>query len=250
MNAVAFSLLSVAVVSAVSLIGLLTLSLREERMQRLNTSFVSFAVGALLGDAFIHLIPELFSRPGSSLRRSLGILGGMLVFFVVEKVIRGHSHAKPNHSHLRRPELATINLTGDGLHNFIDGVVIGASYLVSPTLGLTTTIAVLAHEIPQELGDFAILLRSGLTVRQAALLNLASASVALVGTALVLVAGSLIGHQIAAALVPFTAGGFIYLATADLMPELQLEAGRGSLVAQTALIAGGMAVMVALVWVG
>jgi len=121
--------------------------------------------------------------------------------------------------------------------------VIGASYLVSPALGLSTTIAVLLHEIPQEFADFGILIHSGLTVRKAILINLASASVAILGTALSLLAGPLGQETVAATLVPLTAGGFVYLAAADLIPELQHDRSLRALFVQTGLIAIGIAVM-------
>lgn len=246
MSAAALSLLSVVLVSLVSLVGLATLSLRRERMHRLTTALVSFAVGALLGDAFIHLIPEAFAGEPRPLRPSLLILGGMLLFFLLEKFLRhqhalGHSH---QHSHEKSPPpLAAINLIGDAIHNFIDGVLIGASYLVSPALGLSTTIAIVLHEIPQEFGDFGILIHSGLSVQKALLLNLASASVAILGTVTALVAGAMAGTLVTAMLVPLTAGGFVYIAAADLIPELQHErALRGGLL-QAGLISLGIAIM-------
>ena len=158
--------------------------MNEPRARRLAALLVSFAVGALLGDAFIHLIPQAFEQDAVTLRPSLLILGGMLLFFVVEKLLRHehgllHKHHHPEAS--TRPELAAINVLGDAIHNFLDGVLIAASYLVSPALGLATTVAVLFHEIPQELGDFGILVHSGLSVRRAVLFNLVSASVAILG---------------------------------------------------------------------
>lgn len=250
MTTVILAFASVIAVSLVSLAGLLTLSMDEPRVRKLATFLVSFAVGALLGDAFIHLIPETFESPGhpeTSLSPSLLILGGMMAFFVVEKLLR-HSHGilhehYHGHPELKRPELATINILGDAIHNFIDGIMIGASYLVSPTLGLSTTIAVLLHEIPQELADFGILIHSGLSVRKGVLLNLASASVAIVGTVLSLLAGSVAQQTVTTSLIPLTAGGFVYLATADLIPELQHERGLRALIVQTILIALGIAVM-------
>jgi zinc and cadmium transporter len=239
---------SVIAVSLVSLVGLITFSMDEARVRKLATFFVSFAVGALLGDAFIHLIPETFPSPvpNDALKPSLLILGGMMAFFVVEKLLR-HSHGiLHEHYHgnpIARPELAAINILGDGIHNFIDGVMIGASYLASPTLGLSTTIAVLLHEIPQELADFGILIHSGLSVRKAVMLNLASASVAILGTTLSLLAGTIAQDTVTTLLVPLTAGGFVYLAAADLIPELQHERGLHALVVQTLLIALGIAIM-------
>lgn len=246
MSAAALSLLSVVLVSLVSLVGLATLPLGRERMRSVTAVLVSFAVGALLGDAFIHLIPEAFTGEASPMRSSLLILGGMLLFFLLEKFLRHRHGLLHRHHHPaegERPPLAAINVIGDAVHNFIDGVLIGASYLVSPSLGISTTLAVLFHEIPQEFGDFGILLHSGLSVRNALLLNFASASVAIVGTVTALVVGTMAGTIITSALVPLTAGGFVYLAAADLIPELQHDQSlRGGLL-QAGLISLGIAVM-------
>jgi zinc and cadmium transporter len=248
-SAVVASLGSVLLVSLVSLVGVATLSLNEARTRRIAVILVSFAVGALLGDAFIHLIPESFSAdPGQPLTPSLLMLAGMLVFFVVEKLLR-HRHGlvhEHHHPDEKRPELAAINVIGDAIHNFIDGVLIAASYLVNPLLGVSTTIAVLLHEIPQELGDFGVLLHSGLSVRKAVFLNLASASVAIVGAGATLLVGASFGGRVAAMLVPVTAGGFVYIAAADLIPELQHDRTLRALLVQAAVISLGITVMTAL----
>ena len=242
----ALSLLSVLAVSLVSLLGLLTLSADEARVRRLAGALMSFAVGALLGDAFIHLIPEIFAAAQPTLGPSLLVLGGMLVFFVVEKLLRHHHGTLhvPRHDHASgHVELAAINLIGDAVHNFIDGVLIAASYLSSPALGLATTAAVILHEIPQEFGDFGVLVHSGLPVRKALLLNLGSASVAILGAAVTLVLGAVAGSAITAVLLPMTAGGFVYIAAANLIPELQHDRSLRALVHQAALIGAGIAVM-------
>ena len=241
-----FSLVSVGIVSLVSLAGLVTLSLDEARTRRLAALLVSFAVGALLGDAFIHLIPQTFRQDAVTLWPSLLILGGMLLFFVVEKLLRHehgllHRYYHPDAS--TRPELAAVNILGDAIHNFIDGVLIAASYLASPALGLATTVAVLFHEIPQELGDFGILIHSGLSVRRAVLLNLASASVAILGAVAALLLGAVSGAAVTMLLIPVTAGGFVYIAAADLMPELQHDRSGRGLLTQVGLISLGMGVM-------
>lgn len=241
---------SVIAVSLVSLVGVAAIAMDAARVRRLATLFISFAVGALLGDAFIHLIPGAlaFRAAGQApLRASLLILGGMMVFFVVEKLLQ-HRHGVlydyfHGHQAGGRPELAVINVLGDAVHNFIDGLVIGASYLVSPTLGISTTLAVLLHEIPQEFGDFGILIHSGLSVRRALLVNLGSASVAIVGTALSLSLGAVARDTVTIVLVPLTAGGFVYLAAADLIPELQHDHSLRGLIIQTLLISLGIAVM-------
>ncbi len=243
---VTLAFVSVLSVSAVSLVGLATLSMSEARIRRLATFFVSFAVGALLGDTFIHLIPEIFSTGGDTLRASLLILAGILLFFVVEKLLSHHHGLLHRHHHseaIERPTLAAVNVVGDAIHNYLDGLLIGASWLASPELGLSTTIAVLLHEIPQELADFGILIHSGLTVRRATLLNLGSAAVAILGTATAVLIGVVAHERVTAILIPLTAGGFVYIAAADLIPELQHDRRLRALVTQTLLIASGIAVM-------
>jgi zinc and cadmium transporter len=239
------SLLSVAAVSLVSLLGLATLTLSAVQVRRIATMLVSFAVGALLGDAFIHLIPEAFARSGGPLRPSLLILVGMLLFFMLEKLLR-HQHGPLHDQHhpgTRLPELAAINIVGDAVHNFIDGILIGASYLTSPALGVSTTLAVLLHEIPQELADFGVLVHSGLTVRKAVRFNLASASASIAGTIGILIIGTTAGTVVTDLLVPVTAGAFVYIASADLIPELQHDRAFRSLLIQAPLIMLGIAVM-------
>jgi zinc and cadmium transporter len=240
------SLVSVGIVSLVSLVGLVTLSLDEARTRRLAALLVSFAVGALLGDAFIHLIPQTFKQDAVTLWPSLMILGGMLLFFTVEKLLR-HEHGLLHRYHhpesIARPELAAVNILGDAIHHFIDGALIAGSYLVSPALGLATTAAVLFHEIPQELGDFGILIHSGLSVRRAVLLNLGSASAAVLGAVAALLLGAVSGAAVTGLLVPITAGAFVYIAAADLIPELQHDRTGRALLVQIGLMAMGMGVM-------
>jgi zinc and cadmium transporter len=252
----ASALASVLAVSLVSLVGLLTISMGQARVRKLATLFVSFAVGALLGDAFIHLIPDIFQNETARrgpLFPSLLILGGILVFFVVEKLLR-HAHGVLYEQHHgsstgNRPVLAAINVFGDAIHNFIDGMLIAASYLASPELGVATTVAVLLHEIPQEFADFGILIHSGLSVRKAVLLNLACASVAILGAVIALIAGAVARETVVELLIPITAGGFVYIAAADLIPELQHDHSLRAGMKQTALIGAGIAVMGALTFI-
>jgi zinc and cadmium transporter len=240
------SLGSVGLVSLVSLVGVATLSVSETGIRRLASLLVSFAVGALLGDAFFHLVPQTFTRDEATLYPSLLILAGMLLFFVVEKLLRHEHGVLYRHHHPggpARPELAAVNILGDLIHNFIDGVLIAASYLVSPTLGAGTTLAVLLHEIPQELGDLGILIHSGLTVRQAVLFNLASAGAAVLGAVAALAWGAASGTMVTTILIPVTAGGFVYIAAADLIPELQHDRSGRGLLSQVSLMSLGMGVM-------
>lgn len=216
-----YALVSVLIVSAISLIGVFFLSLDRSRLQRMLLFLVSFAVGGLVGDALIHLIPESFERLTPDLLTSMLILLGILIFFVVEKFIRWrHSHTLTSSSHLH--PVVTMNLVGEGVHNLIDGMLIAASYAVAIPIGIATTIAVLLHEIPQEIGDFAVLVHGGLSVRKALLFNFASATMAILGAVIVLVIGQEV-ENISLFILPITAGGFIYIAVSDLIPELHHE---------------------------
>ncbi|MDD4182907.1 MAG: ZIP family metal transporter [Candidatus Omnitrophica bacterium] len=213
-----YSLVSVIIVSLISLIGVLTLSLKREALYKILLFLVSFAVGGLFGDAFIHLLPEAFKELGANLTTSLYIIAGILIFFVLEKFIRWHHCHAPSHEQKWKPVVA-LNLIGDGVHNFIDGLIIGATYLVSIPLGITTTLAVILHEIPQEIGDFGVLVHGGLSIKKALIFNFLSAVTSILGAIVALTIGSHV-KGFTAALVPITAGGFIYIAGSDLIPEL------------------------------
>lgn len=247
------SVIGVSLVSPLLAAG--TLALGEDRVRRTSLRLVAFAVGALLGDASIHLLPETFRDPGQPITKSLGFLAGILVLFVIEKAMRARReqlHERLGHgnesreSDTRRSPLVTVYLVGDALHNAIDGMVVGAAYLVSPTLGLSTTLAVFFHEIPHEIGDFGVYLHGGLSLRKALLLNLLTGVAALVGVSVVIVLSPRV-EGLVSELVPFTAGGFVYLASSDLIPELQHERTtlRG-FIEQVVAIAGGIGVMAGL----
>ena len=164
---------AVLIVSLVSLLGLVFVSLKPKTLEKLLFVLVSFATGTLLGDAFLHLLPETIERIGFSLEVSLAVLTGILLFFVLEKFISWrHCHVPTSKDHPH--SLGWMNLMGDGFHNFIDGMIIAGSFLVSPALGLSTTFAVLLHEVPQEIGDFGILIYSGFSRTKAIVFNFIS----------------------------------------------------------------------------
>ncbi len=212
------SIASVILVSLVSLVGVVTLALREATMKRILMILVSFSAGALLGDAFIHLLPEAADDFGFSYTISSYVLVGIIFFFLVEKGIHWrHCHVISSSDHPHH--LAPMNLMGDGVHNFIDGLIIGASYLASVPVGIATTLAVMLHEIPQEVGDFGILIYSGLTKRKAIAYNFLTALTAVIGALVSLFLFSAIDNSLSF-LLPFAAGGFIYIASSDLIPEL------------------------------
>jgi len=208
-------LASVTIVSLVSFIGILFVGLKEAIMGRILMALVGFASGSLIGAAFFDLIPEA-AETGQAIW--IYIVAGILFFFVMEKFLYWrHCHDENCQVH----NFAYLNLVGDGIHNFVDGMLIAASFLVSASLGLTTSLAVVFHEIPQELGDFGILLYGGLGKKKALTYNFLSAITAVVGALVtyLLVEGSK-AQILAELLVPFAAGGFIYIAATDLMPEL------------------------------
>jgi zinc and cadmium transporter len=239
-----YSLISVIAVSLISLVGILALILRSD-IKKITFLLVSFAVGGLFGDAFIHLLPESFKKIESTLAISLLVLAGLFIFFVLEKILRWrHSHSTESEPHVH--PMVTMNLVGDAVHNLIDGMVIGASYMVNIPLGLTTTLAIVLHEIPQEMGDFGILLQGGLSVKRALVFNFLSALTAIIGTVLSLVIGPHVqGYTVA--LIPITAGGFIYIAGTDLLPELQKDVKLSRSLLQFALILLGIGIMALLV---
>ncbi len=213
------ALVSVTGVSLVSLVGLFGLSLKEQLLRSSLFALVSLAVGALLGDAFIHLIPEAYESGMPVLSISLSIIAGILIFFVVEKALHWHHHQGiEDKEHAERP-LGSLILVSDGFHNFIDGLIIATSYMVSIEVGIATTIAVILHEIPQEIGDFGVLIHAGYSKWKALWFNFLSGLAAVVGALTAFLLGTLT-ESIVLMLVPVAAGGFIYIALSDLIPEL------------------------------
>src|SRR3989339_1355928 len=213
-----YAFVSVIIVSMVSLIGVFSISLKEEVVKKYVSLFISLAVGALLGDAFIHLIPESFESSFSPAVVGLLTISGILVFFIIEKFLHWHHHGEDKEETQIHP-VGRLLLFTDGFHNLIDGVIIGVSFLVSIPIGIATTIAVVLHEIPQEIGDFAVLIHSGYDKKRALWLNFISALMAIVGVFFALIFGS-IAEAFTLWILPIAAGGFIYIAVADLIPEL------------------------------
>lgn len=216
-----YTIISITAVSLISLVGIFTLSLNVNKLKHILLFLVSFSAGALLGDAFIHLLPEVVEKNGFTLGISLSILIGIATFFLIEKIIHWrHCHHPVTEEHLH--PFAITNLIGDGVHNFIDGVIIAASYLISIPVGIATTIAVIIHEIPQEIGDFGVLLHGGFSKKRAIFFNFLTALMAILGGIIALLAYNYT-QGIIKFLIPFAAGGFIYIASADLIPELHKE---------------------------
>ncbi len=239
-----YSIISVIIVSVISLIGILTITLRKEGLKKIILFLVSFAVGGLFGDAFIHLLPESFESLGINLKVPVLVIAGILIFFVLEKFLRWrHCHILSNEEHPH--PVVTMNVIGDAIHNLIDGMIIGASYAVSLSIGITTTLAVILHEIPQEIGDFGVLVHGGLIPRKAIFYNFLSALTAFLGVLISLIIGSHI-KSYSQILLPITAGGFIYIAGSDLIPELQHNIKVSISLLQLICILLGITVMVLL----
>jgi len=216
-----YSIVSVIIVSLISLIGVLTLAFSVKKLKKILLFLVSFAAGALLAGAFVHLLPEAIEEYGLGVNIAIYTLIGIVAFFIIEKFIHWrHCHIPASKEHVH--PFAYTNLVGDGVHNFVDGLVIGASYLVSIPLGITTTVAIILHEIPQEIGDFGVLVHGGFTRKKALMLNLFTALTAVAGVIISLLIGTKIQNY-TLFLLPFTAGGFIYIAGSDLIPELHKE---------------------------
>jgi zinc and cadmium transporter len=231
----------------------------EPRAARLLPHFVSFATGALLGAALLALLPEAIERAGVAGAHALGLtlIGGLGVFFVIEKLVlwwhlraeegtphthgdHGHGHG---HAHAQRERAAgVLVLIGDSLHNALDGVVIAAAFLTSQPLGLVTTLAVAAHEIPHRVGDFAILVQAGLSRRRALELNLATGLASVIGAV-----AAWWGLGRALWVLPyalaFAAAGFLYIAVAGLIPGLHRSADPRASSIQVVLIGSGVAVI-------
>jgi zinc and cadmium transporter len=215
------SLGSVFLVSFISFIGIFTLTLKERMLKKILLFLVSFSTGALLGDAFIHLLPEMVEETGFTLMNSFGILGGIMIFFILEKFICWRHCHVPTSKHHPHP-VGIMNLIGDGFHNFMDGIIIAGSFMADYRIGIATTVAVILHEIPQEISELGILIHAGYSRSKALILNFMSALIAVLGAILALVLGAF-SEGIVGILTPVTIGGFIYIASADLIPELHKE---------------------------
>lgn len=243
MNDLIAILASVTVVSLISLIGVMFIGLKGNLLKNLLMALVAFASGTLLGGAFIHLLPESISEASAenSISPFYFVVLGMVSFFVMEKFLYWrHCHEDECPAHM----FVYLNLVGDGLHNFIDGMIIAVTYIISFDLGFVTTLAVMFHEIPQEIGDFGILLYGGLDRKKALTYNFISAITAVLGA----ITAYFLQHMqtIEMLLVPFAAGGFIYIAAADLMPELHKRSRIGVSIIQFLAILFGITLMIIL----
>lgn len=202
-----------------ALVGALTLSLRKDTFNRILMILVAFSAGALIAGAFFHIMPESLEQGVEPMQLFIIVILGFGIFFIFEKFLFWH------HCHKGECEVhpyTYLILFGDGIHNFIDGLIIAASFLVDTGFGIVTTFMIISHELPQELGDFAVLVHGGMKVKKALVYNFISQLTAVLGG----VIGFFIGTSIEAFvpfILPFAAGGFIYIGASDLVPQLHGE---------------------------
>jgi zinc and cadmium transporter len=223
----AYIIIASFLITLIAFIGIFALALNEKVLNKILLILVSLSAGALMGGAFLHLIPEAIEKVSHEATEHLHIpseifiyiLVGFILFFVLEKVLHWR------HCHKGKCDVHTfhyMNLVGDTIHNFIDGLILAAGFVTSIELGITTTVAIAAHEIPQEIGDFGVLIYGGFAKKKAIILNFI--------VALTIVLGGIVGYfisqtvdQATTFLLPFAAGGFIYIAATDLVPEIKKE---------------------------
>jgi zinc and cadmium transporter len=206
------------VMSSISLVGSVTLLLKDETLHKIVLPLVAFAAGCLLGGAFLHMLPESIHETESLLAPFLWVLAGFLTFYALEQFLHWH-HCHRDSAGCKKP-LGYLILIGDGLHNFIGGLAIAAAFVMDIRIGIATWLAAAAHEVPQELGDFAVLLHGGWKKGTALLLNLISALTFLVGGIIAYAVSSRLEIWF---LVPYAAGNFLYIGASDLVPEVNKQ---------------------------
>ena len=240
-----YPIVSVIIVSLISVVFAIPFLIKKRISKRVLLFLLSLSVGVLLATVFVNFLPEAVSH-NYTLGLALNLFLGFLLMFVLEKLVHYH-HSKraenEDFGHGHAYSLAPVNLIGDGIHNFIDGLVIAGSYAVSTTLGIAATISIIFHEVPQEIADFGVLLYSGLSKKKALIFNFLSATTAILGTVFgLLLAGSLQGFN--EFIIPFAAGNFIYIAASNLVPQLHRECSILDTLMHVAAMILGVAIIV------
>jgi len=244
----AYAIASVLIVSLISLIGVITIPINITRLKTLMIYAIAFSAGAMLGDSFIHLLPEAIKNYGMTVNISLFILVGVAFSFVLEKLIHWrHCHMPITKDHVH--SFALMNIVGDIVHNIVDGLIIGASYLINIQVGIATTLAIVIHEIPHEMSNFGVLIHGGYSKSKAILYNFLTALCAILGTIAALIIGAKVGN-LTMFLIPFTIGTFIYIAGADLIPELHKETEPVKSIIQFLFFALGIGLMMLMLTFG
>lgn len=228
-----------AIISSGSFIGVVSIALNRQFLSKILLSLVSLSAGTMLAAAFLHLLPESIETLGTTIPFQLALVS-FIGFFVLERFLHWrHCHDK---DHLEKHTMGTMNLIADAIHNFLDGVLIAASFASGGGLGLIATLAIALHEIPQEIGDFGVLLHSGFSKRRALLSNVLVSLTAIMGGIL----GYIASHTMvsfAHLLVPVAAGGFIYISATDLIPELKNETSTKRTISMVATFLLGILIM-------
>jgi len=245
MSTLVYILLFTFLGSIAALIGGVILLSKEKFALKISHFLASFAAGVLLGTAFFDLLPEaLHEGEKSQVDVFLFTLLGIVLFFLIERFIHWFHHHEEPHEHKKETKSTVpLIIIGDTVHNFIDGIVIAATFLVSIPLGVITSLAVVAHEIPQEIGDFGLLLHKGLRKKKILMFNILSASVSILGAVLTYVLGSDLVEKYIPVFLALTAGFFIYIASSDLIPEIHYEKRRGFAIIESLLLVFGIVVI-------
>jgi len=218
MNSLIWIMISTFIISLISFIGIFTLALKDKLLDKIVLLLVSLSAGALMGGAFLHLLPESVEL-SDGLDVFLFVLVGFALFFLIEKVLHWrHCHKGECQVHT----FTYMNLIGDSIHNFIDGLIMATSFVISIPLGMTTTMAIALHEIPQEIGDFGVLIYGGFTKKKALVLNFLTALTAVLGGLIGFFISNMV-ENVKLFILPFAAGGFLYIAASDLIPEIRKE---------------------------
>lgn len=240
LSVTSWTLISVFLVSLLSFSGALTLVLSRSGVQRVLILLVSFSAGSLIGGAFFHLLPEAIESATDPLTAMIYVLLGFGVFFFLERVLRWHhchdEHADPQH------HLGYLSLFADGLHNFIDGMIIAAGFMAGPVVGVPVAISIALHEIPQEISDFGVLLYSGFSKGRALWYNFISALFSVVGALVVLMIAAVTATVMPIALA-LAAGGFLYIGASDLIPEIHKERRLGQAIGSFGLFITAVVLM-------
>ncbi len=214
------ALIAAILVSLLSLGGAAFLFIYSHKLNQILLFLISLSAGSLIGGACFHLLPEALELKDDPLEIFTYLLIGFCLFFILERVLRWrHCHKGVCETH---KHVGWLNLFGDGVHNFIDGLVIASAFAAGPAVGVPVALSIASHEIPQELGDFGVLIFAGFSKTKALVFNLLSALLAVVGV----ISGYLLINQIVGInvfLLSFAAGGFFYIGASDLIPEIHEE---------------------------
>lgn len=248
MSTLIYIIIFTVLASLLSLVGGVLLLARKKLSHRLVHGLAAFAAGSLLGVSFLDLLPEAFHYlEEMGLEEVEGtvflyVLIGILIFFLLERFIHWFHHHHRDHKNEALKPVVPLIVFGDGVHNFIDGVVIAATFMVDIRLGMITTLAIIAHELPQEIGDFGLLLHNGVSKMKAFIYNLLSQLTAVLGGIITFFVGGAI-EGILPLMIALTSGFFIYIALSDLVPDIHSENKRGFAVMETTLLLLGIGVV-------